>query len=481
MINFRFIFFIFGIFSNIAGALMIIPMVVELFLHSANYLAFLKSSVIAFVVGTLLIITNYSSVRKVNKKNAFMLTAVIWILLCLLCSLPFFYYDYNGGGISFVNSFFEATSGLTTTGSSLLLNLDSLGKGILLWRAMLQFIGGVGIVIFVLLIIPSIHKGGVYLISSESGTQERALFSKSSSFIIGIIAMYLLLASICTISYYIFGMTLFDAICHAFSTVSSGGFSTHSLSLAFYKDNIGIEVTAFIFMLFSSFPFIFFIYAFKMKKLFKSSQISVFLFIIFSTSILSSIAFYFQKDLTILESIRYGFVNAASFITSTGFTNYDFSSAGGIIFALFLLISYIGGCTGSTSGGVKVSRIQTIFNEIRQKIRIESSDGRVFYSIDKSYSDLQNVATLLFFYIISFWAGVLILSLYGYDFSTAIASVSMVINNTGVGLTPVIGPSGSLNFFEDEIKILLSFLMMAGRIEFMSFYILLFPSFWKNN
>lgn len=476
MINFRIIFTSLGLCAIVATLLMIPSLLIEFFTSSQNYMAFLKSIIICGSFGILLIITNSYDVRKVSRKTAFILTGIVWFFMPIFCALPFYFSNYN---IGIIDSIFESTSGLTTTGASIIPAVEVLDKGILMWRAVLQFVGGIGIVIFILLIIPSINKGNAYLLSTESEGGGPKLFSKTSYVILSVVITYLVFNVFCILFYWFFGMNLFDAIAHAFTTISTGGYSTHNNSLAFYQGNVMIEYGSVFFMMIGALPFMMFIYIAKERKLYKSYQVLTFLFICLVSYFVISLVYFARGDLTLEQSIRYAIFNVTTVITSTGFATNNYISMNGMNVSVLLLLGFIGSCTGSTAGGLKVARIRTIFLFARYRIKTFAADKTILTIDEKLARKIDYAIAFITFYFIFLWVGTFTVSAFGYDFLTSLSATTAVLSNTGIGVVDAIGGSGGFAFLQDEIKVVFCFLMVLGRVEFIALCTMLFPSFWK--
>jgi trk system potassium uptake protein TrkH len=499
MINVRVVLISLGMFAIFSAILMMPSLVIELATNSENDVAFVKSIIMSLFFGILLftvnykkiknvnkqtplsacillIRMNYKQIRNINKKTAFLLTGLAWFVIPIFASLPFYFSHYE---MSFVDSIFEATSGITTTGASVIPVIEGISKGLLMWRAILQFVGGIGIVIFILLIIPSITTGSAYLLNAESGSSSKS-FLHPSAFVSSVIGIYFILTLLCIFCYWFFGMEVFDAVAHGFSTVSSGGFSTHNNSLAFYKGNLGIEVTAIIFMITSVLPFTFLISALIRRRLILDYQMLIFFGILTLSYVLLSVLYLDIEELTSLQAIRYAIFNVTTIITSTGFATNNYINLNvGFNFAILILLAIIGGCSGSTAGGIKIARVKTMLFFVRYKIQTFEANQNILNMSQRLASKLDSAMVMIIFYFLTLWVGTLIVSGAGYDFLTSLSTTISVVSNTGVGLTPPIGGSGSYAFFPSYIKMLLAFIMIAGRLEFVALYVMFFPSFWK--
>ena len=464
------------------GFLLFVPLLTEVIYKTESWQSYAVPILLYLIVGGALVITNRNVEFKISIKEAFIITVLSWLLLCILCSIPFIYSQTN---LSVIDALFESMSGITTTGSTILINLDQLPKGILIWRALLQWLGGIGIIVIALFILPFLRIGGMQLFHLEGEDPYEKFLPKISSVISKIVIIYLVLTILLFGLYYINGMTLFDSIAHSFSTISTGGFSTHNKSFAYF-DSQAILIIAIVFMVLGSFPFLVLAQTNLKNPLatVKDHQVKIFLIIL----IISIILIYFfarsflnGSEINKIISISF---NTISIISGTGFVSENFENWGNYASVLFLILMFIGGCAGSTTGGLKVFRFQILFKYISQHLKKMLQPHAVLVShfngkkIPESTYD--SVMSFFFIYILTFITSSLFLSFSGLDFITCISAAASAISNVGPGLGEVIGPEGNYSPLTNYAKFILIFTMFLGRLEMLTILVLFLPSFWKN-
>jgi trk system potassium uptake protein TrkH len=482
MFNFKPIALVGGTVVCAVGFLLLIPLFTEIIYRTESWQSYVVPILIYLIVGGSLVITNKNIEFKITTKEAFIITALSWVLLSILCSIPFIYTKVN---LSPVDALFESVSGITTTGATVIKNIDILPKGILIWRSLLQWLGGIGIVIIALIILPFLRIGGMQLFHLEGDDPYDKFLPKISSVISKIISIYLLLTIMLVFLYFFNGMTFFDSLAHSFSTISTGGFSTHSNSFAYFNDN-SILFIAIIFMILGSFPFLLLAQLNFKNPLtsFKDQQIKIFIFIL-STSIIL-IYFLAQEYVngTYLDKLIGISFNTISIISGTGFVSENYESWGNYASVLFLILMFIGGCAGSTTGGIKVFRFQILFNYITLHLRkmIQPHAVMANHFNNKVIQDntYESVMSFFFIYVLTFAISALLLSFSGLDFLTCFSAAASAISNVGPGLGDIIGPEGNYSTLTNYSKIVLLITMLLGRLEMLTILILFVPSFWKN-
>ena len=463
------------------GFLLFIPLITELIYQTESWQSYAVPILLYLIVGGSLVITNRNVELKISIKEAFIITVLSWILMAILCAIPFIYTQLK---LSIVDAIFESMSGITTTGATILNNLDSLPKGILIWRALLQWLGGIGIVVIALVILPFLRIGGMQLFHLEGDDPYDKFLPKISSVVTKIVFVYSALTALLIILYFINGMTLFDSIAHSFTTISTGGFSTHNDSFAYFRSNSILNI-AVIFMIIGSLPFLLLAQTnISNYALFRDHQVRVLVFILI---IAISLIYYFARPfvegnaISQLSTISF---NTISIISGTGYVSENFEDWGNYASVLFLLLMFIGGCAGSTTGGLKVFRFQILFKYIYLHLKKMLQPHMVitakFNGKKVSDSTYDSVMTFFFIYIITFAASSLLLSFSGLDFLTCISAAASAISNVGPGLGEIVGPEGNYSSLTNYSKLVLVFTMFLGRLEMLTIYVLLLPSFWKN-
>ncbi len=479
MSNYKTVFFTLGILQIILGASMFVPIIVQ-FIYSEIDSSFFGASIVTIVFGALFFLTNIDHDRKVNLQQAFLLTALSWLSVAVFGSLPFIFSSME---MSITDAFFESMSGITTTGSTIISDLENAPKGILLWRAILQWLGGIGIIVMAITLMPIMNVGGMQLFKISNNDSSEKILPKSKEIALRLIYIYSALTAVCAISYWVFGMGKFDSLTHSMTTIATGGFSNYNQSIGYFN-SIYIEISSMIFIILGSIPFIAYIkFLNGNKKIFTNdTQIKSFLKII----ILSIIILSFYLALTNNEnySFRSIFFNTISILTGTGYVNAEFDSWGSFPITIFLALMFIGGCAGSTTCGVKIFRIQILYLFILNQLKkIIYPKGIFLIKYDQNSVDEKFIASIIsfiFFYFVIFFILAALLSLTGLDFITALSGAATSISNVGPGLGPIIGPNGDFSSLPDISKWVLSVGMILGRLELFAILVLFLPSFWKN-
>ena len=479
MSNYKTVFFTLGILQIILGVFMFVPIIIQ-FVYSEVDSSFFGASIVTIIFGTLFFLSNLDHDKKLTLQQAFLLTALSWFSIAIFGSLPFVFSDLD---FSFTNAFFESMSGITTTGSTIISNLNEMPKGILLWRAILQWLGGIGIIIMAITLMPIMNVGGMQLFQISNNDSSEKILPKSKEIALRLIYIYLSLTLLCLITYKTFGMGFFDSLTHSMTTIATGGFSNYNESIGFF-DSISIEISSIIFIISGSIPFIAYIkFINGNKKIFiKDSQIKFFFgVIIFSVIILTLYLLINKSDELNLRSV---FFNVVSILTGTGYVNAEFDNWGSFALILFLGLMFIGGCAGSTTCGVKIFRIQILYLFVSNQLKkIIYPKGVFVLKYDQNPIDNKFIASIISFiymYLVIFFSLTALLSLTGLDFITSISGAATSISNVGPGLGSIIGPNGNFSTLPDASKWILSFGMILGRLELFAILVLFLPSFWRN-
>jgi trk system potassium uptake protein TrkH len=479
MSNYKTVFFTLGILQIILGIFMLIPIITQ-FIYDEVDSSFFGASIITIVFGTLFFLSNLDHDKKLNLQQAFLLTALSWLSIAVFGSLPFIFSSVK---FSPINAFFESMSGITTTGSTIIENLEIIPKAILLWRAILQWLGGIGIIIMAITLMPIMNVGGMQLFKISNNDSSEKILPKSKEIALRLIYIYSGLTALCAISYKVFGMSIFDSLTHSMTTIATGGFSNYNDSIGFFN-NFSIEISAMIFIILGSLPFIAYIkFLNGDKKIFFSDiQIKTFLKIILISIILLSI--YLTINNSTQLNLRSIFFNVISILTGTGYVNAQFDNWGGFPLILFLGLMFIGGCAGSTTCGIKIFRIQILYSFVSNQLKkIIYPKGIFVLKYDQNPVDNKFVASIISFiymYLIIFFIITALLSLTGLDFITSISGAATSISNVGPGLGSIIGPNGNFSSLPDISKLILTLGMILGRLELFAILVLFLPSFWRN-
>jgi len=479
MSNYKTVFFTLGILQIILGIFMLIPIIAQ-FIYNEVDSSFFGASIVTIVFGTLFFLSNLDHDKKLNLQQAFLLTALSWLSIAVFGSLPFIFSSVK---FSPINAFFESMSGITTTGSTIIANLEIIPKAILLWRAILQWLGGIGIIVMAITLMPIMNVGGMQLFKISNNDSSEKILPKSKEIALRLIYIYSGLTALCAISYKVLGMNIFDSLIHSMTTIATGGFSNYNDSIGFFN-SFSIEISAMIFIILGSLPFIAYIkFLNGDKKIFFSDiQIKTFLKIILISIIILSIYLIINNSTQL--SLRSIFFNVISILTGTGYVNAQFDNWGGFPLILFLGLMFIGGCAGSTTCGIKIFRIQILYSFVSSQLKkIIYPKGIFVLKYDQNPVDNKFVASIISFiymYLVIFFIITALLSLTGLDFITSISGAATSISNVGPGLGSIIGPNGNFSSLPDISKLILTLGMILGRLELFAILVLFLPSFWRN-
>ncbi len=479
MSNYKTVFFTLGILQIILGIFMLIPIFIQFFFREIDS-SFFGASIITIIFGTLFFLSNLDHDKKLNLQQAFLLTALSWLSIAIFGSLPLIFSEVN---FSFTNAFFESMSGITTTGSTIIPNLEDMPKAILLWRAILQWLGGIGIIVMAITLMPIMNVGGMQLFKISNSDSSEKILPKSKEIALRLIYIYSGLTTLCAISYKILGMNTFDSITHSMTTIATGGFSNYNESIGFFN-SFPIEISAMIFIILGSLPFIAYIkFLNGNRKIFISDiQIRTFLKIILTSILILSIYLFLDKSSEL--NFRTVLFNVISILTGTGYVNAQFDNWGGFPLIIFIGLMFIGGCAGSTTCGIKIFRFQILYSFVLNQLKkIIYPKGIFVLKYNQSPVDDKFTASIISFiymYMVIFFTITALLSLTGLDFITSISGAATSISNVGPGLGSTIGPNGNFSSLPDISKWILSFGMILGRLELFAILVLFLPSFWRN-
>ena len=420
--------------------------------------------------------------KKLNLQQAFLLTALSWLSIAIFGSLPFIFSSLE---LSITDAFFESMSGITTTGSTIITNLNESPKGILVWRAILQWLGGIGIIVMAITLMPIMNVGGMQLFKISSNDASEKILPKSKEISLRLIIIYFILTFLCASFYKLFGMNFFDSLTHSMTTIATGGFSNYNESIGYFN-NASIEITAILFIILGSIPFISYIkFLSGNKKIFiQDTQIRTFLKIILVSILIISIYLIFAYETISFKIFRQISFNVVSILTGTGYVTHQFDSWGSFPLIFFLILMFIGGCAGSTACGIKIFRIQILYTFLKNQLKkIIYPRGVFIIKYDNNNLDdkfMSSIISFIYFYITIFFIITAFLSLSGLDFITSISAAATSISNVGRGLGNIIGPNGNFSLLPDVSKWILSIAMILGRLELFAILVLFLPSFWRN-
>ena len=473
---------ILGAILNILALFMLVPLALSIAYNSDNQLAFFSSAIITSLTGiAFLLVGKKSRVDIMQPRQVFLITTCAWAGVSLFSTLPFLLMS-NPLGVA--DAIFESVSGVTATGGSVMAGLDVRPKDILLWRSILNWIGGVGIIGMAIAVLPFLRVGGMRLFKTESSDWSDKAMPRARSLMAMIIYCYIALSLICCLAYWLAGMDFFNALNHAMSTVSTGGFSTSDSSFAQF-DSLLIHWIAIPFMLAGAFPFVLFVRLLISRKfvVFNDTQVRALLWIVAITTLVLTAQLILTDHMTPFRALTMACFNLVSVITTTGYASGDYQHWGPIAVVIFFFITFVGGCSGSTSGGIKVFRLQIFASLVREQIITAIHPHAI---ISRRYNGrlisseiIASSISYMFLMMICFVVIASILSLTGLDLMTSITGTASSLMNVGPGLGPVIGPAGNFSSLSDTAKWALSAGMLLGRLEFLTILVLFSPAFWR--
>jgi trk system potassium uptake protein TrkH len=483
VIDLRPVFFVIGILLAVLAVAMTVPAAVDASFGDSDWTVFAgAAAVTGFFAASLVLVTRPSGEIRINLHQAFLLTALSWLIMSAFAALPFYFSSLD---MNFFDSFFESVSGLTTTGSTVINGLDHAPAGILLWRSLLHWLGGIGIVVMAIAILPMLRVGGMQLFRMESSDRSEKMLPRATQFASALLYIYFTFSAVCTLAYVAAGMSFFDAVCHMMATISTGGFSNYDVSLAHF-DNPAIELVATVFMLLgaTTFPAYIGVTQGRWSALWRNQQLRGFLTFIVLVTLALALWHWKMNDERLSTALRHSLFNVVSVTTTTGFASTDYSTWGGFPVAVFFFLTFVGGCTGSTTGGIKIFRFQVLYAIVRAQIRRLVQPHGVFVPTYQGREITDSIAlsviAFLFLYGLSFVLLSVALGAFGLEFLTAISGAATALGNVGPGLGDVIGPVGNFSTIPDGAKFLLAIGMLLGRLEFMTLLIVLMPRFWRH-
>lgn len=483
MIHFKAIWRIMGGLLILIGVLML-PAATISWIYGENSLPFLISATISLVIGLILFFSVEKQDQNIRKREGYLIVALSWVFMTGFGMLPFI---LSKEILSFSDALFETVSGLTTTGASILTDIESMPKGLLFWRSMTQWVGGLGIIVLTVAIFPLLGIGGIELFVAESpGPTSDKVHPRISETAKRLWYIYVGLTVAAGLLYWAGGMTLYDAVNHALTTLATGGFSTKNASMAFYDDYPFIQYTAIFFMFLAgtNFTMIYFGLVGRFRKVIKNDEFKAYAIAVIALSLLIFVPIFLNSDAGLELSFRRAAFQVVSLMTTTGFVSDDYTQYGqGVTFVCFMLL-FLGASAGSTSGGIKFIRHATFLKntwlEFKRIVHPRAIVPLIINGERVTGRIINNIMNFLLIYLITFVLGSLVISLMGYDFATSLGAVATSLGNVGPAIGQV-GPVDNFAFFSPAAKIVLSFLMLLGRLELFTILILFTPFFWRAN
>ena len=461
---------------------MFAPLIVDLGEDNGHWPVFATSAAITIVSGGFLALASSNGTHiGLDIQKTFLLTTLVWVVLSIFASIPFLLGFTNA---NIVDAIFEAVSGITTTGSTVLSELDKLPKGLLLWRGILQWLGGIGIIVVAMVFLPELRVGGMQIFRAEGFDTLGKILPRATTIAFQISIIYVGITIACGLAYVLAGMNFFDAVVHAFTTVATGGFSNYDDSFSVFSWKV--EYVAILFMILSALPFVRYVQLINGQgtAVFRDPQVKTFFVLICALVLVSTLVLSLQLNLSLELVFRKALFNITSIITGTGYASTNYMLWGGFLVSLLFFVGLVGGCAGSTTCSVKIFRYQIVFASIASQLkRIQSPNGIFIprYQGRQISDDILN-SVLTFFVVFFASLGILaaLLSLTGLDLITSLSGAAAALGNIGPGLGETIGPDGNFSSLNETAKWLLVAGMLIGRLELMAVYILFTLKFWRN-
>lgn len=482
MLHFKAIGKIMGALLFLLGTLML-PAASTSWIYGEDSSPILISSGISLSIGLVLFFSFSKQDQFIRKREGYLIVALSWILMTVFGMIPFIISEEV---TTTADALFETVSGLTTTGATILTDIESMPKGLLFWRSMTHWIGGLGIIVLTVAIFPLLGIGGSELFVAESpGPTSDKVHPRISETAKRLWYIYVGLTVACTLLFWVGGMTFFDAINHAFATLATGGFSTKNSSLAFY-DSAFIEYVAvfFMFVAGANFTLLYFGVVGKFNRILKNDEFKTYAIGLLVISVLIAIPIYQHADYGIELSFRKSLFQVVSVVTTTGFITDDYTKYGsGVTFVFFMLL-FLGGCAGSTAGGIKFVRhsvfLKNSWLEFKRIVHPRAIVPLIINGERVTGRIINNIMNFLLIYLLTFVVGSMVISMMGYDLATSLGAVATCLDNAGPAIGKV-GPVDNFAFFSPEAKVVLSFIMLLGRLELFTILILFTPFFWRAN
>lgn len=461
---------------------MFIPALIDLHYGNDDWAVFTLSGFMCGGVSLATALATREQLPQFTRRFGFVLVNLLWFVFSLVGAVPFYLSNLD---LSFGQAFFESTSAITSTGATVITGLDSAPAGILFWRSLLCWLGGIGIVALGLFILPFLRVGGIAFFRMESSDKSDRPFARLASFTRAFVAIYILMTIACTVAYDLAGMTHFDALNHAMTTVATGGFSTHDTSFAWFNSNLLLWIATF-FLILGSLPFSVLILLAVRRRLehLRDPQILVFLGYVVIISFAIGVHRHVTTGVELSDALTHAFFNMTAVLSTSGFASDDYTLWGPFAVTAVFFATFMGGCSGSTAGGIKAYRFVIIFNVVRTGLKkLIYPDAVYSVRYGDQVVDAETIRTIFLFistYIFLWIFGSLAMSAMGYDAITSLTAVATSLSNVGPGLGPLIGPAGNYNAIQDPALYLLSVMMLLGRLEILTVLVLLTPVFWRS-
>lgn len=473
--------FVIGLVLSKIALFMYIPTLVAFFTGTGGFIDFATAVIITHTVAFLCLTFGKTKEFKLGVREMFLITTLVWTISSAFAALPFVFINH----ISFTDAYFETMSGITTTGSTVLSGLDDMAPSILLWRSTLQWLGGIGFIVMGVAILPMLNVGGMRLFQTESSDWSEKSSPRTKSVAKNIVNVYITLTILCIIGFVMTGMNTFDAINHAFTTLSTGGYSTSDSSMNNFSHSAHWVATFFMFA--GGLPFLLFVQALRKRSpgaLFADAQVRGFTLLVLSAGLVVALWLTWKLDYNFIDALRVSLFNIISVVTTTGFGLDDFTAWGPLPSIIFAFIMLVGGCSGSTSGGIKIFRFQVAFALLRKQMMQLVHPSGVFIQRynGRPVTDgiVRSVVAFALTFILTIVVIAAILGILGLDPVTSITGAVTAVANVGPGMGSIIGPTGNFASLPDMAKWTLSIGMLMGRLEILTVLVVFFPAFWRD-
>ncbi|WP_421920391.1 TrkH family potassium uptake protein [Marinifilum sp.] len=479
--NFKYVFYLMSVLAVIESGFMVLCALLAFFYGEGDVMSFLSSGLITLLVGGLLFLMTKNHKKEIHRREAFLVVSLVWVFFSIFGALPYYIGSYVP---SYTNAFFETISGFTTTGASVITDIEALPHGILFWRSLTHLLGGMGILVLSLAILPVFGFGGMAMFNAEAaGVTVDKLHPRIKETAKRLWGIYMLLIALEIVFLLLGGMGLFDAICHSFGTLASGGFSTRNDSIMSYSPYIQYVIIVFMFLAGVNFTLHYFAIKGNYKKIVQNQEFKFYLILILIVTAIITFCLILNNHAPFEHSFREALFQVVSIITSTGFVSANYSEWPSYLWMLIFGLMFTGACVGSTSGGVKILRHLLLFKnsflEFKRLIH-PAAVIPVRYSHEVIGKDvIFKIQAFVVLYFVIFFIGTIILAFLGLDFITAMGAVATTMGGIGPGLGKV-GPVDNFLMLPDMAKWVLSFLMLLGRLELFTLLIIFVPAFWKN-
>ncbi len=483
MIDFRPIILVTGILLTTLGSAMLIPAAIDAGAGNPDWQVFALAATLTLFTGGSMTLMTWGHASDLTLKEAFLLVTFIWVFLPGFGALPFAFSELS---LSYTDAFFEAMSGLTTTGATVVVGLDTAPPGFLLWRSLLQWLGGLGIVVMAIALLPILQIGGMQMFKVEAFDTAEKVLPSAAQLAGSLTSFYLAATAVFAFFLWFAGLNGFDAVNHSMTSIATGGFSTKDASVGHFE-SAAIDYTVVAAMIVGSLPFALYLRALRgdARPLLRDAQVHMFLYVAATLAIILT-AYQMLQGINgaLPDQFRYALFNSISILTGTGYATHNFSEWGPLAVAIFFVIMFIGGCSGSTSCGMKIFRFQIVFASLFTEMRRMVHPNGVFvprYNGNPIGDGvIASVMSFMFLFMLAFSVIAVLLNLMGLDVLTSISAAATTMANVGPGLGDIIGPAGNFASLPDAAKWLLSLSMLMGRLEVFTVLVIFMPSFWRS-